>query len=97
VCDEPHFPKGLLDVEEVVDESCLPLGSLFSETQDINHPEASVFSQITQLLVKLGERGDPSMAVLHYLREEKGISAEVNLWKRGRGEVREKKLPFIGI
>jgi hypothetical protein len=48
VCDEPHFPKGLLDVEEVVDESCLPLGSLFSETQDINHPEASVFSQITQ-------------------------------------------------
>ena len=39
--------------------------------------------------MKLGERGDPSMAVLHYLREEKGISAEVNLWKRGRGEVRE--------
>ena len=46
--DEPHLPKGLLDVEEVVDESCLPLGSLFPETQDINHPEASVFSQITQ-------------------------------------------------
>ena len=42
--------------------------------------------------MKLGERGDPSMAVLHYLREEKGISAEVNLWKRGRGEVREKQI-----
>ena len=46
--------------------------------------------------MELGERGDPSMAVLHYLREEKGISAEVNLWKRGRGAGREKKLPFIG-
>ena len=49
--DGPHFPKGFLYVEKVVDEPCFSFGCLLSQTQDIYHSETCVPPQITQSVV----------------------------------------------